>query len=180
MHRDVFSRGAFSRNVFIMIMALASVCLGAACLGSAAAQAQQPSPAAVAVARDVILAKGVGGIVEPVVRGVIENVKNKFVPTNPNLTRELNEVAVILHKELDGKSNEVIDQMAQVYAARFTEQELKDLLAFYKSPLGQKSVREEPVAIDEGLRGAERWTDAFAETVMARMRSEMQKKGHPL
>jgi hypothetical protein len=175
MHRDVFSHGAFSRNVFIVIMALAG-----ACLGSAAAQAQQPSPAAVAVARDVILAKGLGGLVEPVVRGVIENVKNKFVPTNPNLTRELNDVAVILHKELDGKSNEVIDQMAHVYAAKFTQQELKDLLAFYKSPLGQKSVREEPVALDEGLRGAERWTDAFAETVMARMRSEMQKKGHPL
>jgi hypothetical protein len=169
-------RGTFSRNVFIVIMVLAS-----ACLGSVAAQAQQqPSPAAVALARDVILAKGVNGIVEPVVRGVIENVKNTFVPTNPNLTRELNDVAAILHKELDGKSSEVIDQMARVYATRFSEQELKDLLAFYKSPLGQKYLKEEPLAIDEGLKSAERWTDAFAETVMARMRSEMQKKGHAL
>jgi uncharacterized protein len=170
-------RGGFSRNVFIMIMALAG-----ASLGSVAAQAQQePSPAAVALARDVIMAKGVGGIVEPVVRGVIENVKNRFIPTNPNLTRELNDVALTLHKELDGKSsNEVIDQMARVYASRFTEQELKDLLAFYKSPLGQKYIKEEPVAINDGMRQAEQWTEAFAETVMGRMRSEMQKKGHPL
>lgn len=178
-------RGAFWRNVFVMMMtvvaALVGARLGPACLGPVAAQAQQePSPAAVALARDVITTKGVGGIVEPVVRGVIENVKNRFVPTNPNLTRELNDVAVILHKELDGKSSEVIDQMARIYAARFTEQELKDLLAFYKSPLGQKYIKEEPVAIDEGMKRAAQWTDDFAETVMSRMRSEMQKKGHPL
>ena len=59
--------------------------------------------------KDVIVTKGVTSIVQPVVRGVIENVKNQFVPTNPNLTRELNDVAVILHKELDGKSGEVIE-----------------------------------------------------------------------
>jgi uncharacterized protein len=171
------SRGAFLRTIFSVILALAAC----ACLGSFSAQAQQqPSPAAVALARDVIITKGVTSIVEPVVRGVIENVKNSFIPTNPNLTRELNDVALILHKELDGKGSEVIDQMARAYAARFSEQELKDLLAFYKSPLGQKYIKEEPVAIDAGLKQAQQWTEAFSETVMARMRSEMQKKGHPL
>jgi hypothetical protein len=30
------------------------------------------------------------------------------------------------------------------------------------------------------LKSAQRWADAFSETVMARIRSEMQKKGHPL
>lgn len=173
-------RSAFSRSAFVM-MVIGVSALAGACLGPVAAQAQQePSPAAVALARDVIIAKGVAGVIEPVVRGVIESVKNRFVPTNPNLTRELNDVAIILHKELDGKSSEVIDEMARTYASRFTEQELKDLLAFYKSPLGQKYIREEPVAIDEGMKRAEQWTDAFAETVMSRMRNEMQKKGHPL
>jgi uncharacterized protein len=170
-------RGTFSRNVFIVVMALAG-----ASLGPLAAQAQQkPSPAAVAAAREVIMARGVNGVVDPVVRGVIESVKNTFIPTNPNLTRELTDVAMMLHKELDAKSsNEVMDEIARSYAARFTEQELKDLVAFYKTPLGQKVVREEPLAIDEGLKSAERWAQAYSETVMARMRSEMQKKGHPL
>jgi uncharacterized protein len=170
-------RGAFSRNVFIAVTALAS-----ACVGSLPAQAQQqPSPAAIAAAREVIQAKGVNGIVDPVVRGVIESVKNTFVPTNPNLTRELTDVAMMLHKELDAKSSgEVMDEIARSFATRFTEQELKDLLAFYKTPLGKKVLKEEPVAIEDGLRSAERWAQAYSETVMARMRSEMQKKGHPL
>jgi hypothetical protein len=102
------------------------------------------------------------------------------VPTNPNLTRELNDVAATLHKELDGKSAEVVDQMARAYAGRFTEQELKDLLVFFRTPLGQKYLKEEPAALEDGLKRAQQWADAFAETVMARMRNEMQKKGHPL
>ena len=151
-----------------------------ACLGPFAAHGQQPSAATVALAREVIMTKGANVMTDPLVRGVIESVKNSFVPTNPNLTRELNDVAATLHKELDGKSSEVIDQMARAYATRFTEQELKDLLVFFKTPLGQKYIREEPNALEDGLKRAQQWADAFAETVMARMRSEMQKKGHQL
>jgi hypothetical protein len=157
------------------------VALVCACLGPFAAHAQQqPSAAAVAVAREVITIKGAGSMTAPLARGVIESVKNSFVPTNPNLTRELNDVALALHKELDGKSSEVLEQMAQAYAARFTEQELKDLLVFYKTPLGQKFIKQEPAALDDGLKRAQQWADAFADTVMARMRNEMQKKGHQL
>jgi len=151
-----------------------------ASLGPIAAHAQQPSAAAIALAREVIVARGAGGLTEPLVRGVIETVKNSFVPTNPNLTRELNDVATVLHKELDGKSSEALEQIARAYATRFTEQELKDLLVFYKTPLGQKFLKEEPNAIEDGMNRARQWAEAFGDTVMARMRSEMQKKGHQL
>ena len=167
-------RSSLSRIVFIGAMIYAG-------LVPIAGHAQQPSAATVALARDVIAIKGAAGMTEPLVRGVIESVKNSFVPTNPNLTRELNDVATTLHKELDGKSSsDVLDQMARAYAARFTEQDLKDLLVFYKTPLGQKFIREEPNAIEDGLKRAQQWADSFADTVMARMRSEMQKKGHQL
>jgi len=168
MHRS-------SLSPFVFIAAF--IC---ACLGPFAAKAQQPSAAATALAREVIMTKGANVMTDPLVRGVIESVKNSFVPTNPNLTRELNDVAATLHKELDGKSTEVVDQMARAYASRFTEQELKDLLVFFRTPLGQKYIKEEPVALEDGLKRAQQWADAFADTVMARMRSEMQKKGHPL
>jgi len=168
---------SFSRIAVTAAIGLTCLC---ACLGSFAAHAQQPSAATVALARDVIAIKGATSMVEPLVRGVIESVKNSFVPTNPNLIRELNDVAAALQKEYDAKRSEVLDQMARGYAAHFTEQELKDLLVFYKTPLGQKFTKEEPAAIEDGLRRAQQWADTFSETVMIRMRSEMQKKGHPL
>ena len=54
---------------------------------------------------------------------------------------------LIVAKQLAGREKEIGDGMAQVYASEFTEQELKDLVAFYKSPLGQKLLTNEPKAI---------------------------------
>jgi hypothetical protein len=158
------------------IAAVAAV--AGACLGPA--RAQEPSAAAIAIARDVIATKGGDALADPLVRGVIESVKNNYLPTNPNLSRELNDTAAALQKELAGKRDEVLTEFARAYAGRFTESELKDLLLFYKTPLGQKFARDEPLAVEDGLRRAQQWGDSFAEAVMTRFRGEMQKKGHPL
>jgi hypothetical protein len=158
----------------------AMLALACACLVPFAVHAQEPTKAAIATAREVMITKGVGTMVDPLVHGVIESVKNNFLPTNPNLGRELTDVAAVLHKEFEAKRNDVIDVMALAYARHFTESELKDILLFYKTPLGQKFAREEGAAIEEGFRGAKTWGDDFSETVMSRMRAEMQKKGHSL
>ena len=64
--------------------------------------------------------------------------------------------------------------------AGFTEQELKDILAFYKTPLGKKLIVEEPKGVDEATKRVDDWANKFAEEVLAKMRAEMKKKGHNL
>jgi uncharacterized protein len=142
-----------------------------------AAQAQQPTPAAVELAKQVILIKGGNNMFDPIVPGVIESAKNTFLPTNPGLAKDLNEVAAQLRKEYDPKRAELLNAVAREYAAHFTEQELKDLVAFYKTPLGQKVVTEEPRALDASLRQAQDWANNFSEEVIAKMRAEMKKRG---
>jgi uncharacterized protein len=156
--------------------------LGAALLGFAAvaAQAQSPTAGSVAAARELIQAKGGGAMFEPVIPGVVESTKNNLLPTNPNLSRELNEVSVQLRREYEAKKAELVYEVAIVYAKHFTEQELKDLVVFYRSPLGQKMLKEEPVALDESLKRAQDWSIEFAEAVMGRFRAEMKKRGHQL
>jgi hypothetical protein len=51
--------------------------------------------------------------------------------------------------------------MAQVYANEFTEQELKDLVNFYKSPLGQKLLSSEPRAIQFSMSYMNQWAQAL-------------------
>jgi hypothetical protein len=166
-----FHNSPLSRIIAVLVLA---------CAGCGSTMAQEPTPAALAVARDVVITKGAVNMADPLVHGVIESVKNSFLPTNPQLSREINEVTLALHKEYDAKRSEVVDAYARAYARHFTESELKDLLLFYKTPLGQKFTREEPGAIEEGLKGAQDWGDAFSETVMARVRADMRKKGHNL
>jgi uncharacterized protein len=141
------------------------------------AKAQQPSPASVELARQVILVKGGNAMFDPVVPGVIESAKNVFLPTNPNLSKDLTEVANQLKREYDGKRAELLNVVATTYAQRFTEQELKDLLAFYKSPLGQKVVIDEPKVLDTAMQRAQDWANNFSEEVISKMRAEMKKRG---
>ena len=67
--------------------------------------------------------------------------------------------------------------MAQIYANEFTEQELKDLVTFYKSPLGQKLLANEPRAIQFSMSYMNQWAQAFAETINGQFRAEMKKRG---
>lgn len=144
------------------------------------ASAEEPTPAAVALAKELIVLKGSTQLWDAVVPGVIEQVKGVFMQTNPALGRELNDVAAQLRTEFAPRATQLVDQVAQLYARTFTEQELKDALVFYKSPLGRKIVSEEPKVLDDGFRRIQQWANKFSEEVMGRMRAEMKKKGYDL
>jgi uncharacterized protein len=147
-------------------------------LGIAAAEAQQPSATAVATAKEVITAKGAGELYRPLVSGVIERTKSVLLQTNPMLSKDLNEVAAKLHADYATRTAELMTEVAKVYASRFTEQELKDALSFYKSPLGRKLVSEEPSILDQSMRTAQTWAEGLSQEVIAKMRTEMKKRGH--
>ena len=144
------------------------------------ASAEEPTPAAVAVAKELIVLKGSTQLWDAVVPGVIEQVKAVFMQTNPALGKELNDVAAQLRTEYAPRASQLVDQVAQLYARTFTEQELKDALVFYKSPLGRKIVNEEPKVLDDGFRRIQQWANKFSEEVMSKMRAEMKKKGYDL
>jgi len=144
------------------------------------ASAEEPTPAAVAVAKELIVLKGSTQLWDAVVPGVIEQVKAVFMQTNPALGKELNDVAAQLRTEYAPRASQLVDQVAQLYARTFTEQELKDALTFYKSPLGRKIVNEEPKVLDDGFRRIQQWANKFSEEVMSKMRAETKKKGYDL
>ncbi len=145
-----------------------------------AADAQQPSASAITTAKEVITAKGAAALYDPLVPGVIEQAKSVFLQANPTLGKDLNEVAVKLRAEYAPRKAEVLNDMAKLYASRFTEQELKDALAFYKSPLGRKLLAEEPNILDQSMKNAQTWADRLSQEVIAKIRTEMKKRGHEI
>jgi len=115
-----------------------------------------------------------------VVPGVIEQAKTVLLQTNPMLAKELNEVALQLRADDAPKSAELLNDIAKMYATRFTEQELQDLLAFYKTPLGKKVVAQEYKVIDQSLTYAQSWANKLSDQILTQMRAEMKKRGHDM
>ena len=157
----------------------------ALCTDTAGAQqpspsAKPPSPSAIANATELATLKGAKAMFEPMVVGMVEKAKGMFLQTNPMLGKDLNEVAAKLRLDYVPRSAEAVTETARLYAARFTEQELKDAITFYKSPLGHKLLTEEPSIADQTLRFATDWADKLSEEIVGKMRTEMKKRGHDI
>jgi uncharacterized protein len=145
---------------------------------AAPATALKPgSPAALAAAKEILTMKNAAAMYANAVPNLVEQTKNALMQSNLNYQKDLNEVAIIVAKNLAGREKEIGDGMAQVYANEFTEQELKDLVNFYKSPLGQKLLSSEPRAIQFSMSYMNQWAQAFAETINGQFRAEMKKRG---
>lgn len=143
----------------------------------AAAQQPKPSPAAIAAAKEILAMKKADGMYANAVPGIVQRTKDELMQTNINYQKDLNEVAVIVAHKFAGREKEIGDGMASVYASEFTEQELKELVTFYKSPLGQKLLASEPKAIQGSMAYMNQWAQSFAETVNGEFRAEMRKRG---
>ena len=164
------------------ILSAAGLALGLALAGVPASAQQAPplkpaSPAAIAAAKEILTMKNASAMYASAVPNIVEQTKNALLQNNLNYQKDLNEVAVIVAKSLAGREKEIGDGMAQIYANEFTEQELKDLVLFYKSPLGQKLLSNEPRAIQFSMSYMNQWAQVFAETVNAQFRAEMRKRG---
>jgi len=144
------------------------------------ALAQPPSAGAIAVARELVELKGAGQMFDPIIIGVVEQTKGALLQTNPQLNKDLTDVSTALRTEFLPRRNELLNEAAKYYAQRFTEAELKELVVFYKTPIGRKMVTQEPQALDDTFKYVEQWTTRIGEDVMNRYRAEMKKKGHNL
>jgi hypothetical protein len=117
---------------------------------------------------------------DSVIVGVIEYHKNLLLQSNPTLQKDLNDVTTRLSAEFAPRRAAIHAEIARAYASRFTDAELKELLAFYRTSLGKKVITEEAKAVDEATKRVDTWAAKFAEEVLARIRAEMKKKGHNL
>jgi uncharacterized protein len=168
-----------------IILSAAGLALGLALAGAPAGaqQQQQPvqpkpaSPAAIAAAKEVLAMKRASEMYASAVPTIVQQAKGALIQNNLNYQKDLNEVAVIVAQSLAGRENEIGEGMAKVYANEFTEQELKDLVAFYKSPLGQKLLVADPRAIQLSIGYMNQWAKGFADVVNAQFRAEMKKRG---
>ena len=161
-----------------LAVALALIAAPAAAQAPPAAVTGKPaSPAAIAAAKEILTIKNAYAMYSNAVPGLVEKTKNVLLGANLNYQKDLNEVAVIVARNLAGREKEIGDGMAQIYATEFTEQELKDLVTFYKSPLGQKLTASEPKAIQDSMAYMNVWAQSFAEVINGQFRAEMRKRG---
>ena len=148
-----------------------------------AAQAQQPaqpSAAHVQLGHDVVVASGATRAFENVVPSILQQTLNVVLQQNPDLQKDLVASVQAIRPEFEKRQGEITDIVARIYAQRFTEAELKEILSFYRSPTGKKFVTDIAAVLEQSFVKTQEWGGKLSEEVVVRLRAEMKKKGHTI
>ena len=173
------------KSVF-RILPAAGLLLGLALAGQpAAAQQQQQAPAlkqgtpaCMAAASEILQMKNAAAMYANAVPNIVAADQGPAALDQPQLSEGSQRgCRRSSPRSWPASEKEIGEGMAQIYCNEFTEQELKDLVAFYKSPLGQKLLTSEPRAIQFSMSYMNGWAQNFAETVNGEFRAEMRKRG---
>ena len=181
--RSVAGRYAGTRLALAALLALAMA--GAAVPAAAQNTGAPPvipqvSPGALLLAKQIVQIKHVDDVFKPIVAGVVQKTRDMFLQTNFMYQKDIDEVAQSVGKQFAPRVAEIDDAAAHYYASHFSEQELRDLLAFYQSPLGQKTLVEEPKVLDQSMVYAGNWADNLSQDVIQAMRVELKKRGRDM
>jgi hypothetical protein len=134
----------------------------------------------IAIAKQLMNVTGATTVFNPLIAGVVEQSRLLYLQQNPMLGKDLNEIATKIRADLQPRFSELVDEMAKIYADAFTEQEMKEIVAFYQTPAGKKLLEQQPKLVDASMNFAGNWANKLSEEVTAKMREELIKRGHKM
>ena len=71
---------------------------------------------------------------------------------------------------------DLVDLVVPIYDKYFTQQEIKDLLAFYKTPLGEKTITVTPLLMRESMAAGQLWGEKIGQRVILKLKEKGYKK----
>jgi hypothetical protein len=134
----------------------------------------------VALAKQMLQVTHAMTVFTPLIPGVVEQARLFYLQQNPSLGKDLSEVATKIRNDLQPRFAELIDDLAKIYAETFSEQEMKEIIAFYQTPAGKKMLDQQPRLVDASMNFAGNWANKLSEEVTARIREELIKRGHKM
>lgn len=154
--------------VFVMLSAPAS------------AQVAQPDAAQLGLARDMLVAMKAADNFEAVIPTVMNAIKPVVTKGDAKIGRDWDEIAPMMQQELASMKTQMIEEVSLIYARAFTADELKQFVAFYKTPAGMKLAAQTPLLAQQTMAAGQRFGQQAAGRIAERMKEELRKRGNPL
>jgi hypothetical protein len=169
------------RRVSIAVVFLA-LGLVLSCGGPAAAQSPPPAttPDTLAAARELVAASRAADQLKTLLPLIMQQLKPAIVQNRAEIARDYEAVMPTLVERMTARSEAFADGIAEIYSRTFTVDELRQVTAFYRSPIGQKFLEKMPVIAQESMAMGQRFGQEIAVEMRERMIEELRKRGHSL
>lgn len=69
----------------------------------------------------------------------------------------------------------LIDMFVEIYYKYFTEEDFKEIIAFYQTPIGKKLLQNNPAIIKDAMSIGKKWGEEVAEQVLDNLKKELKK-----
>jgi uncharacterized protein len=142
------------------------------------AWAQAKDPVALAKAKELLAISDLATMRDQMVHLVEAQIAALVLEANPGEKAAVDRaVAELVRPSLKRRMPEYIDLAAGIYAEHFTRGELDQLLAFYKSPIGQKLKREQGKLVPAISEMARNWVNRVGNEVLKDASQGLLKRG---
>ena len=143
-----------------------------------AATAPAPSPAALGYAATILNDIGMKPSLDRIVPGMLAELQREVLSTRPELKEPLAAAVEKVEPEFLKSEEEILSSSAKFLGETMTEDELKQVAAFYESPLGKKFEGVQTELAARIATVAASWRQQLSTVMLARVHEEMKKSGH--
>jgi hypothetical protein len=149
-------------------------------LARAQSAAPAPSPETLIVARELVTTIHFVEQFKAVIPTILKSLKPAVVQGRSNVERDYDVMVPVLLDGFQARFDELSEAAAIIYASNFSTEDLRGLIAFYKTPVGQKFLQKASVVAQQSMLAGQKFGQSVAADLQRRMIEELRKKGHDL
>ncbi|MFT4119841.1 DUF2059 domain-containing protein [Bradyrhizobium sp.] len=145
-----------------------------------AASAQAPSPEAMAAARKLVVTLKIADQYRAVLPQLLLKLRPVVAQDRPEIEHDYDAMTAPGSDLYAPFFTSMVDQIAAVYAASFTVDELRQIEAFYAQPAGQKLLEKSDALAQASAQIGQDASQKAADELKQRLIEALRQKGHKL
>ena len=154
-------------------------CAHAVAIAGSALPARAEAPSAhrakIVEFMEITGAKSLG---DQVMQAMVQQLSAEAQRANPNVPKRVHElVREVAIEVLKEHSDELFSKTAVLYEKHFTETEIDELIAFYRSPTGKKTIEVMPALLQEVVAVSQAWGRGLEPLLQQRLRDRLAAEG---
>jgi hypothetical protein len=143
-------------------------------------RAQSPDAESEAAAKELVSIIKVSDQFKTLLPLIFQQLKPMIVQNHPDVSQDYDALVPILQDRMMARITELEGSIVAVYAGNFSAAELHDLIAFYKTPTGQKLLEKTPLIAQQTLALGRKFGEVAGVEAQHQMLDELRKKGHSI
>lgn len=161
-------------RILFVLAAVASLALGRP------AAAQTASPDAIAAAKELVEAMRATDQLKVLMPMLMQQLKPAIVQGRAEVERDYDALMPEMLAAMDARMSEFVAAMAAIYVRYFNADDLRQLTAFYRAPVGQKFLEVMPRIMQDSMTIGGKIGESIAVDTRSRMIEELRKRGHKI